>query len=324
MVQCQLCPHYCALKQGETGKCHVRKNMGGKLVSLNYGKLCSANVELVEKKPLYHFLPGSKAYSIATAGCNLSCLHCQNWEISQQGSEKIPSIDLKPKEIVDNAIENECKSIAYTFTEPTIFYEMVLETAKKAREKHVKNVIVSNGFINEKPLKKLIPYIDAVNVDFKAMDEEHYKKICQGRLKPVLKTIKTLYKEGVWIELTNLLIPGFNDKEEQVKKLVRWVKENLGKEVPVHFSAFFPAYKMSNLPPTDPKKVKQAREIALDSGLKYIYSGNINEEDSTFCPNCDKLLIKRSSYNIIKNNLKIEKGEGKCLECGEKISGVWD
>ena len=317
-VQCQLCPHYCSLKPEELGKCRARQNRGGKLISLSYGRPCSINLDPIEKKPFYHFLPGHKTLSIATAGCNLSCSHCQNWEISQCSPQKMGQ-ELEPGEVVKKALEKNAKIISYTYTEPAIFYEYMLDIAKLARKEGIKNTMVSNGFINQKPLKKLLPYMDAANIDLKALSDKHYKEICGARLEPVLETIKTLKEKGVWIELTNLLIPGLNDSKENIERLVEWIKDNIGAEVPVHFSAFYPTYKMKDKRPTPIEKVERAGEIAKSNGLKFVYTGNL-EENNTACPNCGKVLIRRGG----RVEKEFRRRRLTCSKCGEKIEGVWE
>ena len=321
-VQCQLCPHFCTLRDGEVGKCKVRKNISGTLISLVYGRPCSLAIDPIEKKPLYHFLPGKKALSIATPGCNLSCKHCQNWEISQFGVEKVRSLKIKPEEVIKEAKKEKIRIISYTYTEPTIFYEYMLDICKIAKEKKIKNTIVSNGFINPEPLKELCKYIKGANIDLKSMDDDFYQQVCSGRLEPVLESIKIMKEKGVWIEITNLLIPGLNDSTEQIEKLVKWIKKNIGREVPLHFTAFYPTYKMLNLPPTPPTTLKKARNIALNKGLYYVYTGNIldDEGSNTYCPKCKTLLIKRKYFSVVENKIK----HGKCYNCGEKIAGVWE
>jgi len=320
IVQCQLCPHFCVLKPGEYGKCKARQNQNGKLVSVVYGKPCSIAVDPIEKKPLYHFLPGEAAFSIATTGCNLACKHCQNAEISQAHVDDIPHINMTPEQVVLDAKLNNAKIIAYTYTEPTIFYEYMLDIAKIAKKENIKNIIVSNGFINKEPLKKLCNYIDGANIDLKSLSPEFYEEICHARLAPVLETLKLLKQQGVWIEVTNLLIPTLNDSDEKISKLIKWVKENLGYDVPLHFTAFYPYYKLKHLPPTSIATLKKARKMALDMGLHYVYTGNIPDEEgsTTYCPRCGKPLVKRIGLEIVENNLV----EGKC-SCGEEIAGIW-
>lgn len=319
-VQCLLCPHFCTLKKNESGKCRVRKNKDGKLFSLVYGRPCSLAFDPIEKKPLYHFFPGQTTFSIATVGCNLNCKHCQNWEISQAEPIENKNI-LEPKEIIKEVKKNKIKVICYTYTEPTIFYEYMLVIARLAKNAGIKNVVVSNGFINPRPLKKLCKYIDAANIDLKSIEDKFYREVCDARVEPVLETLKILKKEKIWTEITNLLIPGLNDSEEQIKNLVVWIKDNLGRETPIHFTAFYPGYKLFHLPPAPIEILKKAREIALKEGMKYVYTGNLPDEgNSTFCPKCGNTVIKRRLFSIIENNLK----QGRCGYCNSKISGFWE
>jgi len=320
VVQCKLCPRFCVINERERGNCGVRENQNGKLVSLVYGKPCAANVDPLTKKPIFHMLPGSNSYSIGTAGCNLACKYCQNWEISQTKPEDVPSLDLLPEAVVEAAILNECKSVAYTYTEPVATaYEYVFDTAKLANKKRIKNVEVSNGFINQGPLKKLLPLLDAANIDFKG-DNDFYKKIAGAWAKPVQETLIALKRKKVWLEVTNLIVPTLNDSAQKIKWLVDWILDNLGEDVPLHFSAFWPTYKLMHLPSTSLQTLKNARRIAMKAGLLYVYTGNLpyEEGNNTYCPRCGKVLIKRSGFYVIENLLE----RGKC-PCGEKIAGVW-
>ena len=321
-VHCQLCPNYCTITPGNYGKCKARKNIDGKLYSMIYAKPVSVAVDPIEKKPFFHFLPGTDAYSIGTTGCNLHCQFCQNWTISQAFPEDVPGIHIPPEEVVENAIRENCKSIAYTYTEPTIFYEYVYDTARLARKKKLKNIMVTNGFINPEPAKQLYKYIDAANVDLKGFTEEHYKNICFARLKPVLETLNLLHKMGVWLEITNLMIPGLNDDMKKVKEMCEWIKKNLGVNYPLHFSRFYPCYKMMDRPVTPIETLKKAHEVAKKVGLKYVYVGNVPEEEynHTYCPKCNESIIKRSSFFQIKED-KLK--NGKCPKCKTKIEGVW-
>lgn len=320
VVQCKLCPRFCIIKNGERGNCGTRANINGTLYSLVYNKPCSIALDPIEKKPLYHFLPGSKSLSIATAGCNLHCAHCQNWEISQSKFEDVPYLNATPGQIIAQAKAKGAESISYTYTEPTVFYEYMLDVAKLAKKENIKNVIVSNGFINPMPLKKLTPYIQAANIDLKG-NAIFYEKICQGKIEPVLETIKLLHKEKVWIEITNLVVPGYNDNVEEIKKIVSWIMENVGNNIPLHFSAFYPCYKLSNVPPTQPEFLTKARVLAKGLGLKYVYTGNINDDEgsTTFCHKCNARLILRHNLSLKENRIT----DGKCPNCNEKIPGVW-
>jgi len=316
-VQCELCPNFCFLKNNEIGKCRARKNIHGKLITLVYNKPCSIAIDSIEKKPLYHFLPGEKALSVATVGCNFKCKHCQNWQISQYGwDNKI--LEILPEDIIKEAKKNKLKIIAYTYTEPTIFYEYMEAIAKLAKKNKLKNVMITNGFINPLPLKELFNYIDAFNVDLKAFSGDFYKNICQGDLNSVLNTLKLIKDSGKELELTYLIIPGFNDSSEEINKMCFWIKENLGRNIPLHFSAFFPNYQMDNLPATSREILIKARNMARAKGLNYVYIGNISETNDTRCPNCNALLIERGLFSIKQNNLK----NGKCGNCKEKIYGV--
>lgn len=321
IVQCQLCPHFCTTKSNEVGKCKVRKNVDGTLYSLSYEHPVAINIDPIEKKPLYNFLPGTMAFSIGMAGCNLRCSHCQNWEMSQRGPEEIPVSKVSAKEAVKEALKSKCPIISYTYSEPLVSYEYMLDIAKLARKEGIKNMIVSNGFINPEPLKQLCEYIDGANIDLKSIDDSFYRDVCGARVKPVLESLKILREKGVWIEITNLLISGLNDKDEDIKKLVDWVKKELGKEVPIHFTAFYPCYELSHLLPTPIETLKKARKIALDAKMKYVYTGNLPDDEgsSTFCPKCKKLLVGRRLFLIIENNLK----RGKCGYCNHKIHGFW-
>lgn len=320
-VQCLLCPRGCVISPGKRGYCGIRENRDGVLYSLSYAKPVAVHLDPIEKKPLFHFLPGSQSFSVATAGCNLKCNFCQNWEISQKIPEEVNFVYMAPVELARQAAASGATSIAYTYTEPTIFYEYMLDTAKAAKLKGIRNIIHSNGYINEEPLSELCLYLDGANIDLKGFSEEFYAKMCQGTLEPVLKSLKVLKKSGVHLEITNLVIPGANDDPELIKKMCLWIKENLGVDTPLHFSRFYPLYKLSSLSPTPLEALKKARQIALDAGLKYVYIGNLagNQAENTNCPKCNKLVIGRRGYIITENNLE----KGRCKFCGEKIEGVW-
>ena len=275
IVQCVLCPHFCVIKNGERGKCGARENKNGKLYCIVYGKPCSLALDLIEKKPLYHFHPGSMTFTIATIGCNLSCKHCQNWQISQAELEDVPYSEISPKEIIRMTKEAGSNIISFSYTEPTIFYEYMLDIVRLAKKHGIRCVMVTNGFINPEPLKKLLPYIDAFNIDLKSIKDKFYKEICGARIQPILEAIKIAHKSGKHLELTNLLIPSLNDSDRDIKELVKWIKENLSENVPLHFSAFYPCYKLNNLRPTPPEKVIHAAEIARKMGMENVHTGNI-------------------------------------------------
>ncbi len=321
-LQCNLCPRRCVLSQGEKGFCRTRKNIKGKLFTLTYGKPVALHVDPIEKKPLSHVYPGTKSFSIATAGCNLRCKFCQNWEISQLDSESVSVEFISPEEIIRRTKNTGSKTIAFTYTEPTIFYEYMLEIAKLAKKERIDCVMHSAGFINEEPLRQLAKYIRAANIDLKGFSDKYYSKFCEGNLQSVLRALKVLKEEGVWIEITNLIVPGGNDSPEDILKLCQWVKDNLGPDTPIHFSRFFPMYKLTNLSPTPVNTLLLARDIAKKTGLNYIYIGNVPQHlgEDTICPKCAKLLIKRIGYRVIKNNIRA----GKCKFCGEAIAGIWD
>jgi len=320
MVQCQLCPRFCVLAPGERGFCRVRKNIQGKLYSLVYGEPVSVHLDPIEKKPLFHFLPGSMAYSVATVGCNLRCLYCQNWEISQAFPEDVSNIKMTPEQLVEKALASGAKSIAYTYTEPTVFYEYMLETAKLAKQKGLKNVVISAGYINPEPLKELCQHVDAIKIDLKAFNNRFYQKFVGGTLEPVLNTLKIIKEQGVWLEIVYLVIPGENDDKEEIQEMSKWIIDNLGAETPLHFIRFHPMYKLKNLPPTPEKTIKDLRDVALAQGLKYVYTGNLGDEktESTYCPQTGELAIRRKGYFII--NMNIEKG---VCSNGEQIPGIW-
>ncbi|MDD5133408.1 MAG: AmmeMemoRadiSam system radical SAM enzyme [Candidatus Nanoarchaeia archaeon] len=320
IVQCQLCPNFCVLKENEPGKCLARKNISGKLISLSYGKPIAMNIDPIEKKPFFHFMPGEKVFSIGTAGCTFKCLNCQNFDISQISPEDISTQFVSPEEIIDKVKKSGCKIIAYTYSEPTTMFEYMLDICKLAKKEKIKNVFVSNGYINEKPLQELCKYIDTANIDLKSINNEFYEKICSGKLEPVLKALKILHKNKVWIEITNLIIPRLNDSSKDIEKLCKWVK-NLDKNIPIHFSRFFPMYKLLNKPETPNKTLENAYKIAKKQGLKYIYIGNLEtDKENTYCPKCNSLLIERNRYQIIKNNIKGD----KCYNCNAKIPGVFN
>ena len=326
IVECQNCPHECILKDGQRGFCRVRENRGGKLYTLSYGNPCAVHVDPIEKKPLYHFLPGTNAYSISTAGCNLRCKHCQNYNISQAAPEETNNRKLPPESLIKEVLSYKKKynisSIAYTYAEPSVFIEYMLDSAKIAKKEEIKNVYHSNGYLNKKPLLDLIPFLDGANVDLKYFKDDSYREVSSGRLQPVLDALKLLKKGGVWIEITYLIIPTINDSKKEIKEMINWVMNNLGTDVPIHFSRFFPTYKLENLPRTPMNTLTKAREIALEMGIKYPYVGNVpagHPAENTYCPTCGKVLIKRRGYYILDNNIK----KGSCSECGEKIAGFW-
>lgn len=321
-VKCGICPNECTLKEGELSECRNRINTGGKLYTLAYGNPCAVHVDPVEKKPLLHFLPQSQAFSIATAGCNLACLNCQNWAISQTSPDKTRNYDLLPPAVVREAGNNDCLSIAYTYSEPITFYEYVYDTSKLAREQGIKNILVSNGYINEKPLRQLCRYTDAANIDLKSFDDNIYLKLNGGKLDPILNTLKIMKEEGVWLEITNLVIPGWTDNFDMIRSMCDWLVKNGLDSYPLHFSRFHPQYKLTRLPSTPVSILVKAREIAMSAGMKFVYIGNApgTNAENTFCPGCKKMVVERKGFKIINNYLK----DGHCSFCNEKIPGVWN
>jgi len=323
VVQCKLCPRKCIIRNGGRGFCTVRINRGGTLYTLGYGNPVAVQIDPIEKKPFFHVSPGAKVFSLAVAGCNMRCLFCQNWQISQAKPDEVNSYSLSAKDVVDLAIKNNCKFIAYTYTEPTVFYEYMLDIAKLAHQKGIKNIMHSCGYINTEPLKELLKYMDAVNIDLKGFNEDFYRRMgAFAELQPVLDTLKTVKQQGVWLEITNLVISGQNDSPGEIRKMCVWIKENLGDEVPLHFIRFMPAFKLANLPPTPIEKLEEAYNIAKEVGLKYVYIGNVpgHPQENTYCPHCGKLLVSRSGYQVNEVNIK----QGRCIYCGYKIAGQWE
>ena len=320
-VQCVLCPRRCVIADGKRGFCGVRENRGGILYSLVYGKPCSLHVDPIEKKPLFHVLPGAQAFSLATVGCNLRCKFCQNWQISQAAVEDVVAESLSPEELVKKAISSGASVIAYTYTEPTIFFEYMIDVAKLAKKAGMKNVMHSAGFINEEPLRELCPYLDAANIDLKGFDNRFYSELTLGNVNDVLRTLKILKENNVWLEITNLILPGLNDNPIEIQKMCEWIRDNLGPRTPLHFSRFWPLYKLSQLSPTPVETLQMAKQIAQKVGLKYVYIGNVSTEgaEDTYCPKCGRAVIQRAGYVITAMHIV----EGRCTFCGEKIDGVW-
>ncbi|HNX43174.1 MAG TPA: AmmeMemoRadiSam system radical SAM enzyme [Bacteroidales bacterium] len=320
-VQCTNCPNECTLKRKETSKCRNRINIGDKLYSIAYGNPCAVHIDPIEKKPFFHFFPTSQAFSIATAGCNFSCLNCQNWEISQKSPKETSNYDLMPAKVVDECLKKKCRIIAYTYAEPTVFYEYVYDTAVIARRQGLKNVYKSNGYINEKPLRMLCKYLDAANIDLKGFSENTYQKLNSGKLAPVLRTLKILQEEGVWLEITNLIVPTWTDNPDIIRSMCNWLVKNGLDDCPLHFSRFTPLYKLTQLPPTPVSILQKAREIALSEGMNYVYVGNLpgTDMENTRCPKCKKLLVIRKGFMVVTNYIV----NGACKFCGQKIPGRW-
>jgi pyruvate formate lyase activating enzyme len=320
-VECVLCPRQCTLPDGETGFCRARRNIGGRLYSLGYGSPCSVHIDPIEKKPFFNVLPRTFSFSLASAGCNLRCKFCQNWQISQVSPLETNNLSMSPDDVVNAAVQKGCKSIAYTYTEPSNFYEYMFDIAKIARRRGIVNVSHSNGYINQGPLKELCKYMDAVNIDLKGFSQSFYATMSEGELEPVLATIKTLKRSGVWVEITNLVLQGYNDDEKMMTAMCKWLVKEVGPDTPIHFSRFYPMYKLTGVPPTPLKSLERGRDIAVASGLKFAYIGNIpgHPGENTYCPKCGKMLVQRSGYNILENFVK----DGKCPQCGERIGGIW-
>jgi pyruvate formate lyase activating enzyme len=322
-VRCLLCAHHCRIKDGRRGLCQVRENRGGILYSLVYGRLVSENVDPIEKKPIFHLLPGSLSYSIATVGCNFRCRHCQNYGISQypgQHAGEIPGQERTPAEVVAAAQTAQCASISYTYVEPTIFYEFALDTARLAHEQGLKNVFVSNGYTGTEATREIAPLLTANNIDLKAFTDRFYQEVCGARLRPVLETIRLMKELGVWVEITTLVIPGWNDSDSELEEIANFIRA-IDPDMPWHVSRFHPTYKMTDRPVTPTATLKKAREIGLAAGLRFVYTGNLPGDDgeNTFCPGCGETLIARTGFWTRSASLS----GGTCTSCGMKIPGVF-
>jgi len=320
-VQCTLCPRLCRVADRERGFCGARENRGGTYYTLVHNKVCSSNVDPIEKKPLFHYLPKSRALSIATAGCNMACKFCQNWNISQFRPEQVKHMPVTPQRLVRMAQQWKAESIAYTYSEPIIFYELMHDTSVVARQQGLGAVAISNGYITADALKQLAPHLTAYKVDLKAFTEKFYRTVCRGTLKPVLDTLVLLKSLGLWCEIVVLIIPTLNDTPDETKRMCAWIVKELGADVPVHFTRFHPTYLMKNLPPTPVKTIERCRKIAQDAGIHYVYVGNVpgHAGEHTYCPGCGTVLIKRWGFHVLANALKA----GACPKCGRKVPGVW-
>lgn len=322
-VRCRLCHHRCTVKPGRRGICNVRENQDGLLNTLVYGKLIARHIDPIEKKPLFHVMPGSLSYSIATVGCNFSCRFCQNADIAQMPADRDGMIlgdTVSPEAVVRSAEKGGCRSIAYTYTEPTVYFEMAFETARIARQRGILNVFVSNGYMTPEAVEKIRPFLDAANIDLKAFSDDFYKTYCGARLEPVKETLKAMKKAGIFLEVTTLVIPGLNDAPEEMAALAGFIAAELGPETPWHVSRFHPVYRLTDRPPTPVATLIEARDIGLAAGLKYVYMGNVpgSGGEDTSCPGCGKTVIRRQGFHVSKNRLK----NGSCPECGEKIHGL--
>ena len=321
-VHCFLCPRHCRIHPGQSGFCFIRINQDGKLYNLGYGAPAALQVDPIEKKPLNHFLPGTRVFSMGTAGCNMGCFFCQNWDISKSHQDQVMSQRVPPEEVPLLALKYGCDSIAFTYNEPTIWGEYVIDICRAAKGYGLKTVMVTNGYITREAFHDIYDHVDAANVDLKAFTEGFYGKITLTHLEPVLKTLEWLKNETkVWFELTNLMIPTLNDDPTETQKLAEWVLSRLGPDVPLHFTAFHPDFKLRDKPATPPETLHRAREIALQAGLHYVYEGNIySDAANTFCPGCGEMLIRRSWHNVLENQMK----HGSCPKCARAIPGVWE
>lgn len=320
-VRCELCPKGCHVPEGERGLCRVRENRKGKLYTLVYGTPCAIHFNPIEMEPFFHVLPGTKSLSLATAGCNFECKSCQNWEIALASPEDVYSYDVSPEDAVSRAKDMRVRSIAYTYAEPIVFYEYMFDTARLANQAGLLNLFHSNGYINTGPLQNLCKVLDAVQIDLKGFTEEFYRDLCEGKLAPVLETMKLLKEEEVHLEITNLMIPSKNDEMSEVREMCLWVKRELGTDVPIHFSRFYPLFRLNRLPPTSVSTLEKARDLALSLGFEYVYIAKVpgHEACNTICPKCKKMIIQRTGYMLGEINLK----NGKCGYCGKPIPGIW-
>lgn len=320
-IKCEICPNECILQPGDTSFCRNRVNFRGKLYSIAYGNPCAMHVDPIEKKPFYHFYPGTRSFSIATAGCNFTCLNCQNWSISQTSPKKTRNYDLMPLQVSEQTIKNSCTAIAYTYSEPITFFEYVYDSSVIAHRNGLKNVIVSNGYINEKPLRQLCKVIDGASIDLKSFDDSTYVRLNAGGLYPVLDALKIFLQEGVWLEISNLVIPEWTDDMTMVAKMCDWLYDNGFADTPLHFLRFQPMYRLTRIPPTPLQVLQQCAQIARKAGIKYVYIGNIPGSDATNtkCPRCSKVVVARTGHTVTANNIK----NGNCGFCGEKIAGRW-
>ncbi|MBP8604883.1 MAG: AmmeMemoRadiSam system radical SAM enzyme [Phycisphaerae bacterium] len=320
-VQCLLCSWKCLISKGAVGHCKVRKNINGHLYTLNYDKLCAANADPIEKKPLFHFQPGSRSFSIAAPGCNFQCVFCQNWQISQMPYQNIlEGTFFSPRKIVEAALDDRCRSIAYTYTEPTVFMELCCQTARLAKAKGLANVFVSNGFMSQEAVDFVKPWLDGINIDLKAFSDDFYRDMCKARLQPVLDTIRYIaHHTDIWMEITTLIIPGKNDSDEELRSIAQFIVQEASADVPWHISRFWPQYKLTNVPPTDSTVLDRAYDIGRQAGLRYVYVGNMPgaRAESTFCYSCGTLLIERQGYRIIQNRIT----DSRCPVCGADIAG---
>ncbi len=321
VVQCHLCPRRCRIGEGKRGFCRNRENRHGNLYSVVYGRPAAVDIGPIEKAPLFHFIPGHSRLCLTCASCNLRCKYCHNWTLSQKSTEELNTFSFSPEQIVQQARNRGLSSISFTYTEPTVYYEYLFDISKLARREGIKTSIVSNGYMNHEPLLNLLAVLDAVKVDLKGFSESFYQEVCAATLKPVLETLKTVKKEKVWLEIVNLVVPTLNDDPKMIDEMCRWIRENLGVETPLHFTRFFPNYKLTHLSPTPISTLETAFEIARNNGLRYIYIGNVpgHIRNSTFCPSCSKRIIYRTHFDVLEMNVV----KGKCKFCHQDIQGKW-
>jgi pyruvate formate lyase activating enzyme len=320
-VQCILCPRECVITDGKRGFCRNRENRGGTLYTLVYGRPAVVDIGPIEKAPLYHFIPGHFRLCLTCTSCNLRCKHCQNWHLSQKSFEELDHHSYSPSQIVQQAKKQGLNSVSFTYTEPTVYYEYLYDVSVAARENGMKTSIVSNGYINQEPLLKLLKVLDAVKIDLKGFSEEFYKEVCSASLKPVIESLKTVKTSNVWLEIVNLVVPTLNDDPKMIDEMCRWIKENLDVDTPLHFTRFSPNYKLTHLSPTPVSTLESAYDIAKKNGLRYVYIGNVpgHIHNSTFCPSCNRKIIHRTHFDILEMNVV----GGKCKYCNEKIPGIW-
>ena len=321
-VRCELCPKSCLIAPGQSGECRIRVNLDGRLSAVTYGYPCSVHVDPVEKKPIFHFLPGTTTFSLATVGCNLHCKNCQNWEISQQNPEDVPAHALSPAEVAAGARHYGCLSVSCTYTDPVVYYEYALDCCRTARENGLKTVLVTAAYIQPDPWRSLLGLVDGVRIDLKALSDPFYREVCDATLQPVLDALVVARDLVPVLEVVHLIIPTLNDSEEALTALCRWIASNLGRDIPLHFSRFFPNYRMKNLPPTSLETLRRARQIAVAEGLRYVYWGNVMEEDTanTTCPGCARALVERKGYSVLANRIQ----DGCCPFCKTRIYGLWE
>ncbi len=320
-VRCHLCPRGCVVASGERGHCRIRENRGGTYYSLVHSRVCAAHVDPIEKKPFFHFHPGIVAFSLATVGCNVTCKFCQNWEISQAKPEELPARYMPPADVASLAKQNQCPAVAFTYSEPTVWNEFVTDAADAARDQGLKAVVVSNGFIQQEPLKRLCRHVDAIKIDMKAFSAKYYREVVDGELQTILDALVTTRKEAKWMEIVHLVVPTLNDGDAEFHDLAKWIKANLGNDVPIHFTRFHPMFLLKNLPPTPVETLERAKAIADAAGLQYVYVGNVpgHPAENTYCPQCHKLLIERAGFTVTQNHIR----KGKCEYCQHLIPGIW-